>query len=86
MGDFFGYAHGKIMPYQSAVHSVGSTGGRNIWLPMPFVKRARFTFTNEWEKPVPFFFQIDYTIDDKHAEDVGRLHVLFRRENPTTMK
>jgi hypothetical protein len=86
VGDFCGFAHGKIMPYDSAVHSVGSTGGRNIWLPMPFVKRAKMTFTNEGQKAVPLYYQIDYTIGDKHAADVGRLHVLFRRENPTTEK
>jgi len=86
VGDFCGFAHGKIMPYDSAVHSVGSTGGRNIWLPMPFVHEAKLTFTNEWDKPVPLFYQIDYTIGDKHPHDVGRLHVLFRRENPTTTK
>jgi hypothetical protein len=86
LGDFFGFAHGKIMPYDSAVHSVGPTGGRNIWLPMPFVKRAKMTFTNDGEKPVPLYYQIDYTIGDKHPDDVGRLHVLFRRENPTTEK
>ena len=44
------------------------------------------TFTNEGEKPVRVFYQIDYTIGDKHPDDVGRLHVLFRRENPTTRK
>ncbi len=86
VGDFFGFAHGKIMPYQSAVHSVGPTGGRNIWLPMPFVKRAKITFINEGKKAVPLFYQIDYTVGDKHPADVGRLHVLFRRENPTTEK
>ena len=41
IGDLFGFAHGKIMPYQSAVHSVGPTGGRNIWLPMPFANERR---------------------------------------------
>lgn len=86
VGDFFGCAHGKVMPYCSAVHSVGSTGGMNLWLPMPFVERARITFTNEGTKTVPLFYQIDYTLADEHAEDVGRLHVLFRRENPTTEK
>lgn len=86
IGDFFGFAHGKIMPYDSAVHSVGSTGGRNIWLPMPFRKQARITFTNEGSKNIPLFYQIDYTINDRHPEGVGRLHVLFRRENPTTEK
>lgn len=86
VGDFFGFAHGKIMAYQSAAHSVGPTGGRNIWLPMPFAKRARITFANEGEKAVPLFYQIDYTIGDQHPSQVGRLHVLFRRENPTTEK
>ncbi len=89
LGDFMGMAHGKVMPYQSAVHSVGERAGMSIWLPMAFAKRAKITVTNEAgkdAKAVPFFYQIDYTIGDKHPADVGRLHVLFRRENPTTEK
>ncbi|MBN2477648.1 MAG: DUF2961 domain-containing protein [Pirellulales bacterium] len=89
MGDFMGMAHGKVMAYQSAVHSVGEKAGMNIWLPMAFTKRAKITVTNEAgqdAKAVPLFYQIDYTLGDKHAADVGRLHVLFRRENPTTEK
>ena len=53
VGDFFGTAQGKIMPYCSAVHSVGQSAGMNLWLPMPFSKRVKFDFTNETEKPVP---------------------------------
>ena len=86
VGDFFGFAHGKAMPYHSAVHSVGERAGMNIWLPMPFVKRAIFTITNEGERPLTLYYQITYTLKDKLPEDVGRLHVLFRRENPTTEK
>jgi hypothetical protein len=86
VGDFFGTAHAKVKPYCSAVHSVGSRAGMNIWLPMPFTKRARFAFTNEMGKAVPLYFQITYTLGDKHSDDVGRLHTLFRRENPTTLK
>jgi len=86
IGDLFGFAHGKIMSYQSAVHSCGPTGGRNIWLPMPFARRARLSFTNEGKKAVPLFYQITYTLGDKHPREIGRLHVLFRRENPTTEK
>ncbi|MHC4214374.1 MAG: glycoside hydrolase family 172 protein [Planctomycetota bacterium] len=86
IGDFMGFAHGKVMPYFSAVHSLGKNAGMNIWLPMPFSKRAKITLTNDGEKDVPLFYQIDYTIADKHPDDVGRLHVLFRRENPTTIK
>ena len=86
LGDFFGFAHGKVMPYFSAVHSVGASAGMNLWLPMPFAKRARLTFTNEGTETMPLFYQIDYTAGDGHPADVGRLHVCFRRENPTTLK
>jgi len=86
VGDFFGFAHGKVMAYSSAVHAVGAKAGMSIYLPMPFVRRARIMFTNEGPKAQPLYYQIDYTLGDAHPEDVGRLHVLFRRENPTTLK
>jgi len=86
IGDFMGAAHGKVTPYFSAVHSLGRNAGMNIWLPMPFTSRARITLTNAGQKSVPLFYQIDYTLRDKHPRDVGRLHVLFARENPTTEK
>lgn len=86
VGDFMGFAHGKVMGYQSAVNSVGQNAGMNIWLPMPFAKRAKLTFSNEVQRDVTLFYQVDYTIGDRHPAGVGRLHILFRRENPTTMK
>ena len=86
IGDFMGFAHGRVRAYDSAVHSLGENAGMNIWLPMPFAKGARITLANEGERRVPLFYQIDYTIGDDHADDVGRLHVLFRRENPTVEK
>jgi hypothetical protein len=86
LGDFMGLAHGKVQAYQSAVHSLGESAGMNLWLPMPFAKRARFVLVHEGKQPVPLFYQIDYTVGDRHPKDVGRLHVLFRRENPTTLK
>jgi hypothetical protein len=86
IGDFMGLAHGRTMPYASYVHSVGPKAGMNIWVPMPFAKRAKFTFTNETAEKMLFFYYIDYTIGDKHPAGFGRLHTLFRRENPTEMK
>lgn len=86
LGDFMGFAHGKVTAYQSAVHSVSVSRGMNLWLPMPFTRRARITFSNEGDKPVTLFYQIDYTLGDRHSHDIGRLHCLFRRENPTTPK
>ena len=86
LGDFMGAAHAKINSYQSAVHSTGKNAALNIWLPMPFNEHAKITLTNEDEKTVTLFYQIDYTLNEKHPADFGRLHVCFRRENPTTLK
>lgn len=84
IGDFFGFAHGHSPAYGSAVHSVGAKLALNIWLPMPFLTRARLTVTNDLGVAVPLFYQIDYTLGDALDGDVGRLHALFRRECPTT--
>jgi hypothetical protein len=86
LGDFMGSAHAKVNSYQSAVHSTGINSALNIWLPMPFNKNARITLTNEGDVNISLFYQVDYTINDKHPENFGRLHVCFRRENPTTLK
>jgi len=86
LGDLMGVAHTKIKSYESAVHSVGENAAFNFWLPMPFNKSAKITITNESEIPFTLFYQIDYTINDEHSEDVGRMHVCFRRQNPTIMK
>ncbi len=85
LGDFMGLAHAKVVSYQSAAHSIGSNAGLNIWLPMPFATKAKITLTNEYSEGITLFYQVDYTIGDKHPVDFGRLHVSFRRENPTTM-
>lgn len=86
LGDFMGSAHAKINSYQSAVHSIGINAALNIWLPMPFDKHAKMTLTNEGQENITLFYQIDYTIGDKHPKKFGRLHVCFVRENPTTLK
>ena len=86
LGDFMGNAHAKVNSYQSAVHSTGINSALNIWLPMPFNQKAKITLTNEGDENITLFYQIDYTIGDRHPEKLGRLHVCFLRQNPTTLK
>jgi hypothetical protein len=86
LGPFFGIMHGEIGAYQSAAHSVNPEAGMNIWLEMPFQKQARITLTNESTNQTPLFYYIDYTTGDKLPSKFGRLHALYRRENPTTLK
>ncbi|WP_442485407.1 glycoside hydrolase family 172 protein [Aeoliella sp. SH292] len=86
LGDFMGSAHSRSVSYQSAVHSIGEKEAFNFWLPMPFRSRARFTLTNEGDLPCEVYYTINYTLNEKHEENVGRLHTNFRRANPTTIK
>ncbi len=86
LGAFFGIMHGKVGAYQSAVHSVNPEAGMNIWLEMPFAKQAKITLTNESTKSTSLFYYIDYTLEDKLPAKFGRLHAIYRRENPTTLK
>jgi hypothetical protein len=85
LGDLMGVAHGKAAAYTSAVHSVAANGSLHLWLPMPFLLRARVTITNDGDELVPFHFQIALTLGDRHDKEVGRLHACFLRENPTTL-
>lgn len=86
LGDLMGFSHGKHTRFNSAVHSVSDKAGLNLYLPMPFATRARFELTNESGVDSRFYYQMDYTIGDMHPAEFGRLHVLFHRENPTTLK
>lgn len=86
VGNFMGIAHGKTAAYESVVHSVNPKAGMNIWAPMPFREHARITITNESPLKTRLFFNIDYTINDFLSKKFGRLHVHYRRENPTTLR
>ncbi|MCF7848236.1 MAG: DUF2961 domain-containing protein [Kiritimatiellales bacterium] len=86
LGDFMGNAHATVNAYQSAVHSTGTNAALNIWIPMPFSKHAKLTLTNEGKQGIVVYYQIDYTIGEKHPADFGRLHTCFRRQNPTVLK
>jgi len=86
LGPFFGVMHATVTNYQSAAHSVTRPAGMNIWLDMPFAESAKLTITNESTKTTPLFYNIDYTVGDKLPAKFGRLHVMYRRENPTRIK
>jgi Protein of unknown function (DUF2961) len=82
--DFFAVTCGRPRPFTSALTSAQEGRGFNAYYPMPFDRRVRIELVNGSPKPVMFYFQIDYTVGpiERFA---GRLHVTFRRENPTTL-
>jgi hypothetical protein len=84
--DFFGLPHGRPAAFSSALLTCQEGRGFNSYLPMPFGERVRMELSNSSARPILCYYQIDYTLEPSLQEDVGYLHVSFRRENPTTLQ
>ena len=83
--DFFGLPHGRTTHYVSAMTAAHEGRGFNAYFPMPFRRQLRIELTNSSSLALPLYYQIDYTLEPVE-NDVGYLHVLFNRENPTTLR
>lgn len=87
LGDFFGIGLGRTAEFESALFSNPEGRSFNSVLPMPFRTGMRIVLTNESSQDVPeLFYDIDYTLGDKHPANMLYLHAHWRRENPTTIK
>ena len=84
--DFFGLPHGRPVAYASAMTTAQEGRGFNSYLPMPFRKRIEIAFLNESDRDTTLYYQVDYTLQPELPEELGYLHVEFRRENPTVQK
>jgi len=84
--DFFGIPHGRPTSYQSELTSILEGRGFTSYVPMPFRDRIRLELWNSANVRQLLYYQIDYTLQPELAEDLGLLHVTFRRENPTTLR
>jgi len=83
--DFFCLPHGRTANYYSALTAVQEGRGFNAYFPIAFQRRVRIEVTNSSQRPIDFFYQVDYTLQDVDP-GTGYLHVTFRRENPTILK
>jgi len=87
IGDFFGLGHALTRNFVSLPLQMSPEDGRgfNCWFPMPFQSQAWIDITNESEKPLNFYFYVDYELypPETVLDDYGRFHVQWRRENPT---
>jgi Protein of unknown function (DUF2961) len=87
LGDFFGLGLGQMVAFQSAFFSSPEGKSFNCYIPMPFRTGMKIVVTNESGKDLAlFFYDVDYTLGDKHDASVLYFHAHFRRENPTEMQ
>jgi hypothetical protein len=87
LGDFFCQGHGRFCNVNSRPVAVGSNGGMNTYLPMPFRERALITVENQSPVDIDgpkFFYQIDYSLVDEIEDGTPYLHAQWRRSNPVT--
>jgi len=84
--DFFLLPHGRPVPVASALVAVQEGRGFNSYLPMPFAHHLRIEYTNNSERAITLYYQLDLTLDGGADESTGYLHATFRRENPTVMR
>jgi hypothetical protein len=83
IGDFFGLNLGNYFVYQSAFLNCSSVKALNCYFAMPFRKSARFTATNEGDKPVrSFYSNIDYQLVPSLPDDIVYFHAQYRQATP----
>jgi hypothetical protein len=86
-GDFFGVGLGKTAVFESALFSSPEGRSFNCFVPMPFRKGMKLVVTNESKTDLQhFYYDVNYTVKEQHADDVLYFHACFRRENPTTIR
>lgn len=89
VADFFGVGHNALEPehyFATPALVVAPKNGYNIYLPMPFRKRARIVVTNEQDEALSdgggIYFQADYLKYERLSEQTPYFHAQWRREAP----
>ncbi|MDQ4120257.1 MAG: DUF2961 domain-containing protein [Acidobacteriota bacterium] len=87
LGDFFGIGLGQTTQFQSVFFSNPEGRSFNAAIPMPFRTGMRVVLTNESKNDLPeLFYDVDYTIGDRHPANMLYFHAHYRRENPTVLQ
>jgi hypothetical protein len=85
LGDFFGLGHAETRNFASLPLCMSPQLGRGLtcYFPMPFARAARIQVTNECaHTPARLYYYVDYESYERLAEDLGRFHAVWHRENP----
>jgi hypothetical protein len=87
LGDFFGVGLGRMATFESALFSNPEGRSLNSVVPMPFKTSMKIVMTNESGRDLPeLFYDVNYTLGDRHPANMLYFHAHWRRENPTTIQ
>ena len=87
LGDFFGVGLGQTAAFQSALFANPEGRSFNCFVPMPFKSGMRIVVTNDSTRNIDnLYYDVDYTLGDRHGVNTLYFHAFFRRENPTHLQ
>ncbi len=87
LGDFFGIGLGQTTVFQSALFSNPEGRSFNCFIQMPFKTGMKIVLTNESSDNLDeLFYDVDYTLGDRHGANMLYFHAHYRRENPTRLQ
>jgi hypothetical protein len=85
VGDFFGVALGRKVPFESVFFADPEGRSFNCFIPMPYRSGARITLTNESRKDLrALFYDVNVTIE-KHDPQLFYFHAYWNRDPATTL-
>ncbi|MCX5660083.1 MAG: DUF2961 domain-containing protein [Planctomycetota bacterium] len=87
LGDFFGIGLGRSnVPFECELFSSPSAKAFNSYVPMPYLRSARLTITNETGVDITHvFYTITYQEQPLDPEETLYLHATWRREQATVL-
>lgn len=87
VGDFFGIGLGRTAVFESAFFSNPEGRSFNAVVPMPFRTGMRIVMVNESGRNLDeLFYDVDYTLGDRHPASALYFHAHWRRERQTTLQ
>lgn len=87
VGDFFGIGLGQKVQFESVFFSDPEGRSFNCTIPMPFKSGMKIVMTNESKDDLgELFYDVDYTLGDRHPVNTLYFHAFYRRENPTVLQ
>jgi hypothetical protein len=87
LGDFFGVGLGQMARFESVFFSNPEGRSFNSTIPMPFRTGMKIVMTNESKTNLDeLFYDVNYTLGDRHPANMLYFHAYYRRENPTVMQ
>ena len=85
IGDFFGLALGRLIPFQNALFSDPEGRSFTSYIPMPYRKAARIVFINDSDASMLLFYDVDFLRMNSLRPDAMYFHAFWSRNAKTDL-